>query len=1049
MAAFVIETPNGFNPHDMRKHTVTEGITIAEWLRASRPGDNHMGFKEWDFPTVCAFNGEYIVRDQWQMTFLKKNDVVQFVTVPQGPFIIIALIIVVVAIAVTIAFSAMAPKAPGELPASDPVFSTKGQYNAIRLGEPIEVCYGRNRMFPSLAARPYFQYIDNDQFQYVLFCLGRGYFSVEQILIGDTDIDDFQEVQYELIQPGGTVTLFPTNVITSVEVGGQNLFGTNEPEYVSGGWVGPFAANPPTTDADTLQIDVVFPKGLYSTDSKGRLQSAAIGIQWQARPIDDLGAPLGPYVDLFAPSPKVVSGSTTTPQRRSYSATVTPGRYEVRLRRTNSFDSSYKVGNDASWEGMRAYIQTEQDWGEVTLMAVKIRATNNLNERTQTRFNVIATRKLPIRSALGVWSAPTATRSIIWAFVDVFRATYGGKITNDAYFDWASFLELDDLYTDRDEHFDWVFRDPITVWEAAQAIGQVGRAVPLLSGSLITIKRHGPLTVPVTMFTPDIIHKGTFKNLIKMRKPDDNDSIRIEYTEPDTGYKQETVLCVLPGGSSDNPKDVRLIGVQDRAHAYHQGMFILACEKYLRRQTEFETGLDGHIPAYGDLVALTHDVPRWGQYGFIVNAVTGVGNDKLVWLSEPVTFQTDTVEHIMMLRDRDGSLLGPFDATRTDDPMQVILNAPGVIDFLLAGDGDPMLFYFGVAGAETQLSRLVRLEPSGDDSVNVVAVADKPVIHSFDALTPPALSTISVAPVPPDLPTILQLFLSQVSDVNNVVQASWTAAFGALYYVVQTSQDNVNWEERGTTVQTYMLLQVRPGDLWVRVAAVNNGQGPWTTATTSIGVVTGLDDITPWEFLEWGISWFTTLNAISYTVRVYDNTDPLSPLLKRTTTGITDLTFNYHYDPEALADGNLVRQMKVTVDAAFTDGESGLPTELTLSNAIPLPPTSPASSSLGIDSDFNKVYHLSWVVPDEDDLITVKVWVSTTPGFDPSLTVPFWTFTAVSPGASGIPNSRDIEIPLDTSGTHDTLYWRVALFDVWGNEIDTNITAQQTIAAFP
>jgi hypothetical protein len=1062
--AHIIETPNAFQPlTGIRRHQVSGGVTINEWLRSMRPGDNADGWREFDVPVTIVFNGtDYQLRNYDQTTgrspgwdrIIEDDDFVNMVCVPQGPFIIIALIIVVVAIAVTIAFSAMAPKTPGELPASDPVFSTRGQYNQIRLGEPIEVCYGRNRIYPSLAARPYFQYIDNDQFQYVLFCLGQGYYNIEQIQIGDTNISTYQEVTYEIIQPGGSVTIFPTNVVTSVEVGGQTLFGTNEAEYAPGvtdGWVGPFNSNGAGTLATELQIDVVFPKGIYSVDKKGNLIGISIGYQWQARPIDDLGNPLGPYVDLFAPSPHVITTATTTPQRRSYTAAVTPGRYQVRLRRTSSFDASYKTGNDVVWEGMRALIETTQNWGEVTLMAVKIRATNNLNQNSQQRFNVIAVRQLPIRNQIsGVWSAATTTRSIMWAFVDVFRAKYGGRIFTDSYFDWDTFYALDALYASRNEYFDWCFRDPITVWEGSQAIGMVGRAIPLLSGSLVTIRRQGPLTVPVAMFTPDNMHKGTFKWSIKLWKADENDSISIEYTEPATGYKQEQVICVLPGGTTNNPKNVRLVGVQNRTHAYHQGMFILASEKYIREQVVFDTGLEGHIPFYGDLIAVTHDVPRWGQSGYVVNVEQGAGTEWLLWVSEPLFWNSSGESgYVVMLRGRKGELLGPFSATKTDSAKQVLINAPGVSDFLLAGDTDPMLFYFGPLGSTTKYMKIAKLEPSGDDSVGVTAVNDAPLVHSFDGLAAPALATVPVPPVPPDLPTILQVYITQLADVQTLVSVSWTAAFGALYYVVQSSEDNVTWTDRGTTVQTAIQLQVRPGSLWVRVAAVNNGQGPWATAATSIGVVSGVGQDEPWVDLEWQVSWFSVLNAVGYTAKVYDNTNPLVPVLKRTAT-LTSVQLNYLYNyAMATSDGNLHRNMKVTVDATFDDGPANLPASLILFNSIPLPPTSPASSLTGVDTTFHTIYHLTWGVPVEDDLITVKVWVSADPLFNASLTVPIYSFTAVAPGHTGIPTSTNIAYALDSNFAHPILYWRVALFDVWGNEIQTNITSVQTIPAYP
>jgi hypothetical protein len=240
---------------------------------------------------------------------------------------------------------------------------------------------------------------------------------------------------------------------------------------VAPGYVGPFASNPPGTVTEKIEIDIIYPKGIYLVNSKGNLTALNIQIQVDARLIDNAGAPLGAYFPLTLPYPLSITAATTTPQRRTYSATVPSGRYEVRVRRIDTKDLGTRSGHDALWEGMRAFIDTAQDFGDVTLFAVKIRATNNLNDQTATRFNVIATRMLPTRNTSAGFGAPVATRSIVWAFVDAFRSLYGGRVP-DEFFDWDTLEAADATYTDRGEHFDWIFRDPITVWETAKTIAR-------------------------------------------------------------------------------------------------------------------------------------------------------------------------------------------------------------------------------------------------------------------------------------------------------------------------------------------------------------------------------------------------------------------------------------------------------------------------------------------------------------------------------------------------------------------------------------------------
>jgi len=212
--AFIIETLNVLEPTNINKHSCAGGITLRKWLEMRHPG-----FIEFPFPTYILVNGLPVVRSGWDHV-IQPDDIINIITCPADPWTI-AIVIAVAAIALSIAFALTieVPKTPGEQPASDPVFSTRGQQNTIRLGEPIECPYGRNRIYPSIAMRPYFQYKDNEQFQYSVMCIGQGEYEIHDIFIGDTPIDSFAEVEYEIVPPGGNVSLFPSKVYTAIETG--------------------------------------------------------------------------------------------------------------------------------------------------------------------------------------------------------------------------------------------------------------------------------------------------------------------------------------------------------------------------------------------------------------------------------------------------------------------------------------------------------------------------------------------------------------------------------------------------------------------------------------------------------------------------------------------------------------------------------------------------------------------------------------------------------------------------------------------------------------
>jgi hypothetical protein len=104
---------------------------------------------------------------------------------------------------------------------------------------------------------------------YQLHCIGQGEYDLEQIRIEDTPISLFEEIDYEIMPLGGTVTLFDTDVVTAPEVAGQELLSTGD----GGDWVGPFVVNLAQTNCHQISVDIVMPCGVYYANDSGGLNS--------------------------------------------------------------------------------------------------------------------------------------------------------------------------------------------------------------------------------------------------------------------------------------------------------------------------------------------------------------------------------------------------------------------------------------------------------------------------------------------------------------------------------------------------------------------------------------------------------------------------------------------------------------------------------------------------------------------------------------------------------------------------------------------------------
>ncbi len=778
MPGTVVMLRNPFRPErdrDVVVVVVAEPVSIREWLDArgvqeAGTGEARTGTPQDDFecPTICLRNASPVLRERWDETLIVDGDLVVFVPLPQGggggknPLRTILMIAVMVAapylggviagalsITSTIGISLITagvgllgatlvnvllpppkPAAPSfgkGVPSPSPTYSLAAQGNQARLTQPIPVIYGRHRVYPDLAATPWTEYDGNDQYLHQLHCIGQGAYDLEQVRIEDTPIASFEEVETEFVPPGGSVTLLEADVVTAPEVAGQELIGANERDAGEDGWVGPFTANPAGTQATEIGIDVVMPRGLYYANDDGSLGNRTVAWKIEARAIDDEGAAAGDWTELASVS---VTKATNTPQRRSYRYMVDAGRYEVRARRTNDKSGDARAGHEIRWGGLKAFLEDVPAFGDVTLLAVKMRATDNLSHRSARLVNVIVTRKLPVWDPEVGWSAPRATRSLASAFADAARAAYGARL-DDARIDLAALHTLDQIWQTRGDRFDAVFDQGLTVWEALTRIARCGRALPFLQGGVLRIARDAPRTLPVALFGPRNIVKGSFRVQYVMPGEDTADAVTVTYFSERT-WTPDEIVASLPDGpaeAADKPATVDLFGCTGAEQAMREGLYMAAANRYRRRIVTFRTELEGLIPTYGDLIAITHDLPRWGQGGE-VTAVDG----RTLTLSEPLEWNEDTAEapvHYLALRRRDGGLSGPWPVEPGADDRTVVLSEdPDPVSYTGA-DEERTHFAFGPGEAWGLRARVMAVRPRGEQ-VEITAVGEDARVHEAD-----------------------------------------------------------------------------------------------------------------------------------------------------------------------------------------------------------------------------------------------------------------------------------------------------------------------------
>lgn len=778
------------------------------------------------------------------------------------------------------------PPVPQEPERGREVFSLTPQGNAARLEQPIPVQYGRMRFQPDFAAAPWAEAAGNEQFLYCLYCLGAGEFEIHDIRIGDAPLSAFGEIETEIVPPGGQVSLFPTAVETSPLVSGQELRGRKSCGWTRAGttvtvtetghrrasgqtvrvssdgnpvlfvqiaavpdedswtfetsdWTGTagslsvwsvlggqtgFAVCGPGETAAHIGVDLVWPAGLYAADTSGRITERTTTVIFQGRRIDDLGAPLGAWIQL---GQETVTDKTRTAQRRSWRYAVpTPGRWAVRAWRTDVRSTAEADGHDVAWAGLRGYLTAPQAWPPVTLLAMRMRATGNLARQASRLVWVTATRKLPVWTGSS-WTAPQPTRSIAWALADMMRNPDYGPGLADAQIDLDGLAALDALWAARGDRCDVRITEGASWWDTAGRIALAGRARVLMQGGRLRVIRDGPETIPVALFSQRNIVEGSFSIDWLMPGPDQADAVEVSYLDEVT-WQPERVLAAPPGSSAARPATLRLDAVTSRAQALREGLYHAACNRLRRRVLRFTTEMEGFIPSPGDLIAVQHDLAGWGAQA---EAVAWDPVTRRLLLSEPMDWSG--TGHVIGLRRRDGALAGPFPATRGVSDREAILGAdPGIVPDIGQGRLRTMVA-FGTATAWAATAKVLAIRPVDSVLVEIEAVVEDPAVHRADAgaVAPPR--AVGRLPALADLPVVTGLRVVMSQDAQAFV--SWDPAPGATEYQVEVAEGGIRtiqaagWVRAADITATHLLLRPPYGPRTrFRVRAIGRGAGPWT-----------------------------------------------------------------------------------------------------------------------------------------------------------------------------------------------------------------------------
>ncbi|WP_454917269.1 host specificity factor TipJ family phage tail protein [Xanthobacter sediminis] len=860
-----------------RRATPLAGETVAAFLvRTAWPTTV--------LPTVCALNGEPVLRAEWGERVLGEDDQLAFIARPMGGggraqnkqvMGLVAMIglsllapgvgtflgggligaigqgafLVGGAFAVSTLVNVRASGAGGG--DTGGVYSFGQQRNSAQLLQTIPVSYGRVKKTPPYAAVPWAEYSGNDQYLNVLLCQGSGQYSTESIYVDDTLLwtaadgvsDDFDGVDLQICPPGTPVTLFPVNVATSAEVSGQEL--TDD-------WAGGFVAAPAATTTRALAIDVAAAAGIGYTGEDGNISTYFVAIYIEARPVDDLGLPTGDWTEILH---TVVSGASKKAKRWSFKINVSPGRYQVRVKRgTNALDDDSATMDTITWMGLRAFLVGTDTFASEQVIAIRMKATQQLTDSSASNISIIDTRILPLFNGTEWTEAPT--RSPAWAKYDIATNTSYGAYRAPSKVDIQKVYELDALATARGDCFDYEFSGAVSVPEALDTALAACRAKHRWAGDVLTLVRDEWHEVPSMLITDREVVRGTFAADYEMLPSDSVDAIIVEYVD-ETTWRAEDVQYP-PDYAATNPKRVELKGVVQREQAFREAGFYYRQHEYRRVSPSFDMEHDGRLISLGDQALIQSDMPStWGAAGAVV------GRDGLALTLEPAPEWAPSGQHYVMLRTKTGDAFGPVKCTRGGadticsldgaDLAQVETDQGRTLSAVLARrDGAELPTYAHGIGTSWQRRCIAMMGNPSGQKVSLGFVVDDERVHDDDG-TPDILPSL---PALGSSAPIIGGLIARISQnvMEPVLTASWWAAAGAIYYRSRISYDEgASWTPLPDVTTPELSSIVEPAALWLQVQGVGAKRGAWTQVELDAPVISSENIVITIDNFEQGL----------------------------------------------------------------------------------------------------------------------------------------------------------------------------------------------------
>jgi predicted phage tail protein len=606
--------------------------------------------------------------------------------------------------------------------AESPSLSIAGARNSANPFGVVPRVLGKIALTPPLAAQTYTELAGDDQYLRMLVCWGYGPLQIEDIRIGETPIEEYDDVEMEIRQgfdDDAPITLYTTQP-------------REEPLSIlltaADGWTSR------TTEADTdeISLDIVFAQGLAIYNDAGGKDPATVELSVEYRTTGS---------DSWIVQQETWShtAAQSAALRVNVRWPVPRGQYDVRIKRLTADTTNDRRFDQVSWSVLRS-IKNEMPVraSGLALTALRIRATDQL-------YGVVDQIRATVTSIAPDWDSgteswierPTANPASLYRLVCLDRHANARAKAESA-------LVLADLQA----WHTWCATKNFTVGHVVdydtsvaavrRMISACGRASPTrvdLRWSVV-VDQPRDIEAPTPIFTPRNSWGYTFERVMTELPH----AWRVRFLSAEADYQQDEQIVYVDGYTVDTAsrfEGLDLVGPTDPEVVARDTLYHHATLKYRSETHSFSAAEDATVCQRGDLIRLNHDVILAGLgYGRVADFTVVGSTVSTITIDQPVTMEADKNYAVRVRLANGNNLVVPITTVAgTTSTVGLAGSVP-----LSAGIAVDNLVTFGEAGNET-IPLIVRsIRPGPDCTYQLSCVDAAPAVWAADSGAIPAYS---------------------------------------------------------------------------------------------------------------------------------------------------------------------------------------------------------------------------------------------------------------------------------------------------------------------